>query len=130
MLRRIIYILLAVMFLSACGSSGDAGDEEELHGRKNPKEAKVEVENGTVTITIPARTSYFWLEKVDDDSVPYDRLYFKFDPAASAFLFQTNLDDWQPVVLDDNTAEMGKVKITFGEKEIVIAYPSGAWAFP
>lgn len=129
MCKKIIYILLAVMLLAACGPSEDAGTEE-LHGRKNPKEAKVKVENGMVTITIPKRTSYFWLEKVDDDSVPYDKLYVKFDPAASAFIFQTNLDDWQPLVLEDNTAEMGKVKITFGEKEIVITYPSGTWAFP
>lgn len=130
MLKKITSILfLALLFLSACSPAGGTG-EEEPQGRKNPRNARAAVKDGIVTITIPGRTAFFWLEKVNDDSVPYDRLYFKYDPAERRFLFQTNLDDWKSVPLEDHIAEIGKVRITFGEKEIIITYPSGTWAFP
>jgi hypothetical protein len=90
----------------------------------------VTIENDLVTIKLPRRTSYFWLEKVSDDSVQYQTLYFKYDTREKNFFFQTNLAVWQPVVLEKNAVEMGKVKVVFDEKEIIITYPSGTWAFP
>lgn len=130
MIRKIFYALVIFLLLSACGSQQYADDSADTHGSKNPKDAKVSIENKVVTIKIPGHTTYFWVEKVSDDSVQYDKLYFKYDTVEGKFFYQTNLADWQAVVLKDNSVEMGQVKVVFAPKEITISYPSGTWAFP
>ena len=119
-MKKCIYLLVCVLLLSACGS-------KEFEG-KNPKEAKVGIENEIVTITLPDSAPYFWLEKVNDESVEYSKLYFQFDKDTQGYIYKTDLADWKPI----NTKEpikMGQVNISVGEK-IVITYPSGTWAFP
>src|SRR3989304_7000034 len=118
-MKKIIYLLIILIFLSACTPA------EEFQGRKNPKIAEVLIENEVVSIKIPRSTPYFWLQKVKDDSVPYQELFFKYDPEEGKFFFQTNLDDWQPVAADENKIEMGQVLVAFEEREITITYPSG-----
>jgi hypothetical protein len=130
MTRKIVYVFLFSLLLSACGSQVNAAGEGDVSSGRNPKDARVTIENDLVTIKLPRRTSYFWLEKVSDDSVQYQTLYFKYDTREKNFFFQTNLAVWQPVVLEKNAVEMGKVKVVFDEKEIIITYPSGTWAFP
>ncbi len=128
--KKLICALIVMLLLSACGPQEFAEDVQEPVGRKNPKNPDVAVVTGFVTIKIPGHTPFFWLEKVSDDSVPYSKIYFKFDLDDGKFYYQTNLEDWQLVVTVDGNLIMGQVEIVFGDKEIMITYPSGTWAFP
>ena len=119
-MKKMTVLIACIAILSACGP-------QEFQG-KNPKDAKIEIENKVVTITVSMATPYFWLEKVNDESVEISQLYFKFDEDGESYLIKTDLEDWKPVSLD-KPLDIGKVHITAGEK-IVITYPSGTWAFP
>lgn len=119
------FLLLFTMFwtLAACSASS------EFQG-KNPKDADVQIENGTVTIRISRSTPYFWLEKVNDGSVDYTRLYFKYDEEEGGFVYRMDGGDWLTVEKEREELALGQVLVTIGEREIVIVYPSGTWAFP
>jgi len=120
-MKRAICFFALLSILSACAPA-------EFQG-KNPKDAKVDIADGVVTISISASTPHFWLEKVKDDSVDYSQIFVKYDSEQKGFLYKTDLEDWQPIPVDEKTVIMGQVQITF-EDGIIIRYPSGTWAFP
>jgi hypothetical protein len=122
-MKNACYLILIVV-LAACAPAG------EFQGRKNPKPAEVEIQNEVVTIRLPASSAYFWLDKVRDESVPYNEIFFKYEPEEERFYFRTDLDDWQPVPPAGQTIEMGLVEIVMEDRVITITYPSGTWAFP
>lgn len=123
-MKKLVFLPLIVLLLVAC-SQQEAGSEG-----KNPRNAEVVVENGVVTITIPGSKPFFRLEKVKDDSVPYKEIFFKYNPDDESFQVRTELEDWKSVASDQKTIEMGQVSIALNEKETIITYPSGTWAFP
>lgn len=122
-MKKFLLLLTVSWMFAACSASSD------FQG-KNPKDAEVLIENGTVTIQISRSTPYFWLEKVNDDSVEYTRLYFRHDEEEGGFVYRMDNGDWLPVEKDREELAMGQVKITIREREILIVYPSGTWAFP
>lgn len=132
MIKKILFALLILVFLSACGSQSQspAEDAKKPVAKKNPKEAKVSVEAEVVTITIPGHAPYFWFEKVADDSVPFAKIYFRYDAASKNYFYQTDLEGWQPLVLENNALQEGKMKLVFSDEGVTITYPSGTWAFP
>ena len=132
MFKKIVFALLVLVFLSACGaqSQNSVDDGKKPVAKKNPKEAKVSVEAGLVTITIPGHAPYFWFEKVADDSVPFSKVYFRYDAASKGYFYQTDLETWQPLKLEDNTFKVGQMKLVFSDEGVTITYPSGTWAFP
>jgi hypothetical protein len=115
-------VLVLGVFLSACAP-------DEFQG-KNPKTADVKIENNVVTIMIPTSSPYFWLQKVNDDSVDYEQIFFRYDSNENQYFFRTDLDEWQPISPDEDSFVMGLVLIEINEKEITITYPSDTWAFP
>lgn len=119
------FLLLFAMFwvLAACSAS------YEFQG-KNPQDADVQIEDGMVTIRISRSTPYFWLEKVNDGSVDYTRLYFRYNEEEGGFAYRMDGGDWMPVDHEQEELILGQVSIKIGEREIVIVYPSGTWAFP
>ncbi|MDP1715005.1 MAG: membrane lipoprotein lipid attachment site-containing protein [Anaerolineales bacterium] len=120
-MKRVICFFVLMLILSACAPA-------EFQGT-NPKDAKVEIVDGVVTIRISASTPHFWLEKVNDDSVAYNRIFVKIDSDQKNFLYKTDLEDWQMIPMDEKIIRMGQVQITL-EDGILITYPSGTWAFP
>jgi len=132
MFRKIVLALLVLAFLSACGaqSKPPAEDAQKPVAKKNPKEARVSVEAGVVTIAIPGHAPYFWFEKVADDSVPFAKVYFQYDASTKSYFYQTDLAGWQSVVLDNGSFKVGQMKLVFNEDGVTIMYPSGTWAFP
>ena len=132
MFKKIVFALLVLVFLSACGaqSQNSVDDGKKPVAKKNPKEAKVSVEAGLATITIPGHVPYFWFEKVADDSVPFAKIYFRYDAASKSYFYQTDLESWQPLVLENNAVQEGKMKLVFSDEGVTITYPSGTWAFP
>lgn len=122
-MKKALCFLILVVVLSACTPAQD------FQG-KNPKDADVVIENGVVTITISISTPYFRLQKVKDDSVSYAEIFFQYDSEEGGFVYRTDLDEWKPVPQDEDKISMGQVVIEVGEKNIVITYPSGTWAFP
>jgi len=122
-MKKALCFLVLVLVLAACSPAQD------FQG-KNPKDADVVIENGVVTITISISTPYFRLQKVKDDSVSYAEIFFQYDSEEGGFVYRTDLDEWKPVPPDEDKISMGQVVIEVGEKDIVITYPSGTWAFP
>ena len=114
-MKKALCFLVLVLVLAACSPAQD------FQG-KNP--------NGVVTITISISTPYFRLQKVKDDSVSYAEIFFQYDSEEGGFVYRTDLDEWKPVPPDEDKISMGQVVIEVGEKDIVITYPSGTWAFP
>ncbi|MEW6401818.1 MAG: hypothetical protein AB1649_08470 [Chloroflexota bacterium] len=127
-MRKSFWVLILVLFLTACGSQGD--ESQEGFQPRNPKTADVQIENNVVTIKIPDSDPYFHLVKISDESVPYTEIQFKYDNIQKTFLFKTDLEDWKPVPADENLIQMGEAEITLEGKAITITYPSGTWAFP
>lgn len=117
------FLLVLGLFISACAT------ESEFQGR-NPKTANVEIGDGQVTITIPTSTPYFHLEKVVDDTAEFSQIQFRYDSEAKVYLIRTDLEGWQPVTVEKESIQMGQVSIVLTEEEIIVAYPSGTWAFP
>jgi uncharacterized protein YcfL len=122
-MKKLVFLPLIVLFLIACSQ------QEGAEG-KNPRNADVVVENGVVTIKIPGSKPYFRLEKVKDDSVPYQEIFFKYNADGDNFQIRTDLEDWKTVASDQTTVEMGQVSIVLGTDDTTIMYPSGTWAFP
>lgn len=117
-------LLFFGLLLSACTTT-----ENEFQGR-NPKTADVEITDEQVVITIPTSTPYFHLEKVQDDSIKFSQIMFRYDSEAKVYLIRTDLKGWEPVPAEKDLIELGQVSIAWTEDEITITYPSGTWAFP
>lgn len=123
-MRRYWFSLLVGLLLSACTTT-----ENEFQGR-NPKTANVEIGDGQVTITIPTSTPYFHLEKVLDDTAEFSEIQFRYDSESKVYLLRTDLKGWEPIPAKEEKIQMGQVSIVLTEEQIIIAYPSGSWAFP
>lgn len=123
-MKKFLTIALVALILGACAP------EDASAARKNPKFADVEIAEAVVTVSFPRTTPYFYLENSGDDSVDVERITFKYDFDEGAFEYRTDLDDWQYLPEGQNPFEIGAVSIDFGEKDIVISYPSGTWQFP
>jgi hypothetical protein len=135
-MKHILFAFIVLGMLAGCGSDDEAaagqsgGPPDESGIRRNPREAGVAIEGGIVTITIPGTDPQFWLEKVEDDSVQFSRIYFKYEPGAKSFYYRTDLDDWQPVPPGQSSVELGQVRVDIQDRRLTITYPSGTWAFP
>ena len=127
-MRRSFYLLVLMMFVSACAPQEE--ENQEGFQLRNPKTADVQIQNNIVTIDIPASDPYFRLEKIKDDSGPYEVISFKYDGFNKTFLYKTDLDDWQPLPAGEDSIQMGQILIEFEGKDVTITYPSGTWAFP
>lgn len=123
-MRKVLTIAFVAIILGACASKDDIGT------RKNPKYADVEIVEGVVTVSFSRTTPFFFLENIGDESVPVETIAFKYDYDQDAFEYKTDLEDWQYLPEDRNSFEVGVLSIDFGEKDILITYPSGTWQFP
>ena len=118
-----VLLLFLGVFLSACAPAN------EFQG-KNPKTAGVEIGDGEVVISIPKTTPYFRLENVQDDSVVYKEILFRYDSELDIYEIRTDLDEWRTVSPEETFIQMGQVLIEINVDFITVAYPSGTWAFP
>ena len=123
-MKKVLTIAFVAIVLGACAPNDD------IATRKNPKYADVEIAEQVVTVSFTRTTPYFYLENIGDESTPVEKIAFKYDYDQDAFEYKTDLEDWQYLPEDRNPFEIGLASIDFGEKDILITYPSGTWQFP